>query len=201
MNNFDPTNDNPDLSFDPATDPAIEPATVTPASLNRFMRVAPEGIQPDANQPDANQESYGDANETDSDSMVATSPFPRRTIVKTYSLELAKAAAQVALDNKGEDVLILDVCDQTALFDYFVIATGTSRRQLHAISEEIDNVLEKGLKDRRLGIEGYEDSRWIVLDYGSVVIHLFDEETRSYYDLESLWGDAKVVPLSDLGNK
>ncbi len=197
MNNSDPTNDNPDLSFDPA----IEPAAVTPASLNRFMRVAPEGIPPEANQAEANQESIGDANETDSDSMVATSPFPRRTIVKEYSLELAKAAAQVALDNKGEEVLILDVCDQTALFDYFVIATGTSRRQLHAISEEIDNVLEKGLKDRRLGIEGYEDSRWIVLDYGSVVIHLFDEETRSYYDLESLWGDAKVVPLSDLGNK
>lgn len=205
MNNSDPTNDNPDPScapsIDAAIDAAIEPATVTPASLNRFMRVAPEGIQPEANRPEAKQESNAGANETDRDSMAIASPFPRRTIVKEYSLELAKAAAQVAIDNKGEEVLILDVCDQTALFDYFVIATGTSRRQLHAISEEIDNVLEKGLKDRRLGIEGYEDSRWIVLDYGSVVIHLFDKETRSYYDLESLWGDAKVVPLSELGNK
>ena len=196
MNNSDPTNDNSDLSFDPLIEAATEAPTVTPASLNRFMRISPE-----ANQPEVNQESNGVANDTDSDSMVAASPFPRRTNVKEYSLELAKAAARVALDNKGDEVLILDVCDQTALFDYFVIATGTSRRQLHAISEEIDNVLEKGLKDRRLGIEGYEDSRWIVLDYGNVVIHLFDEETRSYYDLESLWGDAKVVPLSDLGNK
>lgn len=115
------------------------------------------------------------------------------------SRQLAAAAAQVALDNRGSDVLVLDVCDQTALFDYFVIATGTSRRQLHAISEEIDEVLEKQLGDRRLGIEGYEESRWIVLDYGSVVVHLFDEETRQYYDLESLWADARPVPLADLG--
>jgi len=119
--------------------------------------------------------------------------------VKDYSLTLAKAAARVALENNGTEVLVLDVCDQTALFDYFVLATGTSRRQLHAISEEIDDKLQKELGDRRMGIEGYEDSRWIVLDYGSVVIHLFDEETRSYYDLESLWADAKVVPLADLG--
>lgn len=96
-------------------------------------------------------------------------------------------------------MIVLDVCEQTALFDYFVIATGTSRRQLHAISEEIDDVLQKGLGDVRLGIEGYEDSRWIVLDYGSVVIHLFDEEARSYYDLESLWADGRIVPLLELG--
>ncbi len=120
-------------------------------------------------------------------------------MVKDYSRKLAAAAAQVAIANKGRDVMVLDVCDQTALFDYFVLASGTSRRQLHAISEEIDDVLEKQLGDRRLGIEGYEDSRWIVLDYGSVVIHLFDDETRSYYDLESLWADATVVPLVELG--
>jgi len=126
-------------------------------------------------------------------------PNPRKTQVKDYSLTMAKAAAGVAIDNNGTDVLVLDVCDQTALFDYFVIATGTSRRQLHAISEEIDDKLQKDLGDRRLGIEGYEDSRWIVLDYGNVVVHLFDEETRSYYDLESLWADATNIPLSDLG--
>jgi ribosome-associated protein len=85
----------------------------------------------------------------------------------------------------------------TALFDYFVIATGTSRRQLHAMSEEIDRVLEKELEDLRLGIEGYAESRWIVLDYGSVVIHLFDESTRRYYDLENLWAEAEPVDLTD----
>jgi ribosome-associated protein len=113
--------------------------------------------------------------------------------------ELAAAAARVALDNRGSDVAVIDVCAQSAEFDFFVLATGTSRRQLHAISEQIDDVLEKELGDRRLGIEGYEESRWIVLDYGSVVIHLFDDETREYYDLESLWADGTSIPLSDLG--
>lgn len=115
------------------------------------------------------------------------------------SKQLATAAAKIILDNRGQDLLILDVCNQTALFDYFVIATGTSRRQLHAISEEIDDVLQKQLGDQRMGLEGYDESHWIVLDYGSVVIHLFDEETRGYYDLESLWADAKKMPLADFG--
>lgn len=81
----------------------------------------------------------------------------------------------------------------TPIFDYFVLATGSSRRQLHAMSEEIDHYLEDELGDRRLGIEGYTESRWILLDYGSVVIHLFDEQMRDYYDLERLWGAAKRV--------
>jgi len=81
------------------------------------------------------------------------------------------------------------------MFDYFVVAPGTSRRQLHAISEEIDRALQEELHDRRLGLEGYEQSRWILLDYGDVVIHLFDEETRTYYALEDLWAQAKRVPL------
>ena len=82
----------------------------------------------------------------------------------------------------------------TSIFDYFVLATGTSRRQLHAMSEEIDHALEDRMGDRRLGIEGYEESRWILLDYGDVVIHLFEPETRAYYALEELWGRAKNVP-------
>ncbi|MEE2936641.1 MAG: ribosome silencing factor [Planctomycetota bacterium] len=114
-------------------------------------------------------------------------------------LKLATAAARVALDNKASDVAVLDVSAQSAEFDFFVLGTGTSRRQLHAISEQVDDELEKVLGDHRMGIEGYDESRWIVLDYGSVVIHLFDDETREYYDLESLWADAKLVPLADLG--
>jgi len=128
-----------------------------------------------------------------------STPSTRGPGVMDRSRQLAAAAAGVAIANKGTDVVVLDVSEQTALFDYFVIATGTSRRQLHAISAEIDDVLQKDLGDRRLGIEGYEESRWIVLDYGNIVIHLFDEETRAYYDLESLWADARVVPLADLG--
>lgn len=116
-----------------------------------------------------------------------------------HSRKLAAAAVRVALDNKGKDVLVLDVCGQSAEFDLFVLVTGTSRRQLHAISEQIDDKLQKELGDQRMGIEGYQESRWIVLDYGSVVIHLFDEDTRDFYDLESLWADGKLVPLEELG--
>ncbi len=113
--------------------------------------------------------------------------------------KLAAAAARVALDNNGSDVVVLDVCNQSAEFDLFVLATGTSRRQLHAISDQIDDVLQKDLGDRRLGVEGFDESRWIVLDYGSVVIHLFDDETREFYDLESLWADGTPIPLAELG--
>ena len=72
---------------------------------------------------------------------------------------------------------------------------GSSRRQLHAISEEIDRTLEKEYHDRRLGIEGYAESRWILLDYGDIVVQLFDPETRAYYALEDLWSGAKRIPF------
>lgn len=113
--------------------------------------------------------------------------------------KIAREAARVAIENKGQDVIVLDVSGQSAEFDLFVIATGTSRRQLHAISEQIDDVLQKTMGDQRFGIEGYQESSWIVLDYGNVVIHLFDEETREYYDLESLWADGTQIPLEQLG--
>lgn len=154
----------------------------------------------------------GIPNDTDADTSVPSGSSDAAELMDTpsrairphgteSSLTLAAAAAKVALENKGHDVVVLDVCKQSAEFDYFVLATGTSRRQLHAISEEIDDVLQKSLGDRRLGIEGYEESRWIVLDYGSVVIHLFDDETRGFYDLESLWADGTVIPLESLGLK
>jgi ribosome-associated protein len=112
------------------------------------------------------------------------------------SLQLALAAARTAAENRGQNIVVLDLTEQTSLFDYFVIATGTSRRQLHAMSEEIDRVLEEELEDQRMGIEGYDESRWIVLDYGTVVVHLFDEETREYFSLETLWGDGKHLDFS-----
>ena len=111
------------------------------------------------------------------------------------ALERALAAARTADDNRGRDIVILDLRELTTFFDYFVIATGTSRRQLHAISEEIDHALEDGMGDRRMGIEGYNESRWILLDYGDVVIHIFEPDTREYYALEELWAEAKRVPF------
>ncbi len=75
------------------------------------------------------------------------------------SLQLALAAARTAEENRGRDIVVLDMRELTPIFDYFVIATGTSRRQLHAMSEEIDHTLEDDLNDRRMGIEGYAVSR------------------------------------------
>jgi ribosome-associated protein len=114
------------------------------------------------------------------------------------SLELAMAAVRTASENGGRDITLLDMRQQSTLFDYFVIASGTSRRQLHGMSEEIDHTLEDDLKDKRMGIEGYDASRWVLLDYGSVVIHLFDDETREFYALEALWADAKAIDISDV---
>lgn len=124
-------------------------------------------------------------------SAVGTAPGDRRG--SSRALERALVAARTAADNRGRDIVILDLRELTTIFDYFVIATGTSRRQLHAMSEEIDHALEQGMGDRRQGIEGYEQSSWILLDYGDVVIHLCEAETRAYYALEDLWGQAKRI--------
>jgi ribosome-associated protein len=114
------------------------------------------------------------------------------------SLQLVLAAARTAAENGATDIVVMDMSRHTAIFDYFLIATGTSRRQLHAISEEIDHKLEDELHDKRMNIDGYDDSRWIVLDYGTVVIHLFDEDTRQFYSLEALWGDAPKLDLTEI---
>ena len=130
--------------------------------------------------------------------IVTNSPAGAAVVTDDQSnpaLKRALIAAQTADDNRGRDIVIIDMRDMTTFFDFFVICSGTSRRQLHAISEEIDHALEEGLGDHRLGIEGYDESRWILLDYGDVVIHMFEPETRKYYDLENLWSRAKRVPF------
>ncbi len=109
--------------------------------------------------------------------------------------ELAMAAARTAVDNRGRDVTVLDMREVSPMFDYFVLATGTSRRQLHAMSSEIHHVLRDEFNEERLGFEGYNESRWILLDYGDVVVHLFDDTARDYYCLEQLWSDAPVTKV------
>jgi len=113
-----------------------------------------------------------------------------------HSLKLALTAARVAEENRGRDILILDMRELTSVFDYFVIATGASVRQLHAISDEIELVVKNSLGDRKIGREGYTEGGWVLIDYGDVIIHLFDDKSRDYYGLEDLWGDARRVPLS-----
>ena len=112
--------------------------------------------------------------------------------MKVEPTQRALQAAQIATENRGRDIVILDLRELTSVFDFFVLATGASRRQIHAMAEEIDHAF-KQQGDRRLGREGYEESRWILLDYGDVVVHLFEEETRRYYALEDLWGQAQRV--------
>ncbi|NDC54122.1 MAG: ribosome silencing factor [Planctomycetia bacterium] len=112
---------------------------------------------------------------------------------------LALTAARVAAEARGTDVKILDLRDLTQVFDYFVVATGTSKRQIHAMADEIGKVVKAELHDRRRGAEGYEEGRWIVLDYGDVVVHLFDAESREYWDLEHLWSGAKTVAAPAAG--
>lgn len=109
------------------------------------------------------------------------------------SLQRALMAAKIIDENKGVQIKILDLRKITRTFDFFVIASGTSRRQLHAISEEIDNVFEKKLGDRRRSVSGYQESLWIVLDYDDVVVHLFEPETRDFYSLDDLWGNGEEI--------
>ena len=113
--------------------------------------------------------------------------------------ELALAAARVAEETRGTDVRVLDLRGLTDVFDYFVVATGSSRRQMHAMADEIEKAVKQDLRDRKRGGEGYEEGRWIVLDYGDVMVHLFDAESRQYWDLEHLWSDAKRVPVPAAG--
>jgi ribosome-associated protein len=125
----------------------------------------------------------------------AVSSVPSKT--EDAARERALTAARVAGETRGTDLVVLDLRGLTPVFDYFVIATGTSRRQIHAMADEIEVVLKREFGDTKLGGEGYEQGRWIVLDYGDVVVHLLDAEAREFWDLEGLWSDAARVPLPE----
>jgi len=107
-------------------------------------------------------------------------------------LDRACLCARLAADLKARDVVVLDMRELTPLYDFFVLATGTSRRQIHTLAEEIDAALRAEGEIRR-GIEGYQSSRWVVQDYGDLVVHVFDPDTRGYYALEEFWADAPRV--------
>jgi ribosome-associated protein len=105
---------------------------------------------------------------------------------KTFAL----AAANIAAGRHCNDIVVLDLKGKSPATDYFVIVTGTSDRQMRTVADEISEQARKqGLE--RFGRAGYEQARWILLDFIDVVVHIFDSEYREYYDLELLWGDAK----------
>lgn len=108
------------------------------------------------------------------------------------SRENAIICAKIAEQYRGRDTVILDLTGITPIVDFFVISTGSTRRQMHAVAEEADRILkERGSK--RVGLEGYRESNWILQDYGDVVLHVFTEDMRKLYDLERLWADAPRV--------
>ena len=98
-------------------------------------------------------------------------------------------AAAAIDDKKGLGIVLLDVSALLVITDIFVIASGTSRRHIVTLAEEVEAQL-KGLGRRPLRSEGLEDATWVLIDYGDFVVHVFDEPTRRYYDLERLWIDA-----------
>ena len=113
----------------------------------------------------------------------------RKKEIANEAKAFALAAAKVAAERHCSDIVVLDLRGKSPATDYFVIATGTSNRQMRTVADEIcEAAREQGLQ--RFGRAGYEQARWILLDYVDVVIHIFDSEYRNYYDLELLWGDA-----------
>jgi ribosome-associated protein len=107
-------------------------------------------------------------------------------------LDLARRIVELAEDKKAADIVLLDLGELTTLADAFVICSGGSERQISAIA---DGIVE-GLKDERvkpIGREGTSESHWVLIDYGSVIVHVFTPPERDYYQLEKHWGEARVV--------
>lgn len=109
--------------------------------------------------------------------------------------ECALIAAQYALEKKGLDLRLLQVSGLTSLTDYLLIITGRSDRQVQAIAEEIRFGLKKEHALLPLAVEGMDEGRWVLLDYGDVMVHVFQDAVRHFYDLEGLWSEAAEVPI------
>jgi ribosome-associated protein len=110
----------------------------------------------------------------------------------TGSREAAVAAARAAASKQAHDVVVLDVRDLIVITDYFVIASGTSDRQVRTIADEIEREV-KGRGLRPVRREGQRDGRWVLLDFVDFVAHVFDDRDREYYGLERLWSDAPSI--------
>ncbi|MCA9752385.1 MAG: ribosome silencing factor [Gemmatimonadetes bacterium] len=110
--------------------------------------------------------------------------------------ELAERAARLALEKKARDILILDLTGLTSAADHFVLATADSETQVKAVCDHIvEKLREEGQKAWH--VEGLEGRRWVLVDFVDVVVHVFHAETRGYYSLETLWGDAPATRIDD----
>jgi len=99
---------------------------------------------------------------------------------------------------KGEDITILDLRDiENAVCDYFIITTGNSNTQVNAIAGSVQKVVSKAIHDKPFHVEGADVAEWVLMDYVNVVVHVFQKQIRTHYDIEGLWGDAKEIILNE----
>lgn len=112
------------------------------------------------------------------------------------SLEMAHLALAAARSLKAEEPVILDLRDVTSIADHFLIVSGRSDRQVRSIADQIELTL-KGAGERALGIEGYREGRWVLMDFVNLVVHVFAPEVREHYNLERLWSDASLIDVGD----
>ena len=113
------------------------------------------------------------------------------------SKEMAKLAIQALEDKKAEDIKVIDISEVSVIADYFIIANGTNRSQIQAMSDNVEEILGRAgypLKQ----IEGYQNANWVLLDFNDVIIHIFDKENRLFYDLERIWRDGKLIETDSL---
>ena len=113
------------------------------------------------------------------------------------SRKMARIAWNSLNDKKGEDIKIIDITGISVLADYFIIANGTSDSQVNALVDNVEEELHKAgysLKQR----EGQASGSWVLLDFGDIIVHVFDKENRLFYDLERIWKDGKITDIADL---
>ena len=106
--------------------------------------------------------------------------------------QLALLAAEVCSDKKAKDIVVLDVRKITTISDYFIVCSTSNERQARAIAEDL-RLKMRDLGKRELGVEGMQDGRWVLQDFADIVLHIFHESQREFYDIDGLWSDAKQV--------
>lgn len=112
------------------------------------------------------------------------------------SKEMVALACQALDDKKGKDIKIIDIHEVSVIADYFVIASGSNQNQVQAMADNVDEELGRvGYEAKQ--VEGTKNSTWILMDYGDVIIHVFDEENRLFYDLERIWRDGKELDVKE----
>ena len=115
------------------------------------------------------------------------------------TLEKLRLLVEAAVDKKASKLVVLDLTGRTSFCDYFVICSGNNPRHVRAVASNLIDQMKKANGKKPLGAEGLEAGRWALLDYGDVLVHIFEDRIRDYYDLEGLWMDARKIPLSELG--